>query len=70
VTKNASAGVGIAVYARTNGIPRAATICMISRVFSLLAARDTVRLYAAPSLDVITIYWVFRGKVRITPASY
>src|SRR5438105_916700 len=28
---------------------------MISRVFSLLAARDTVRLYAASSLDVMRL---------------
>ena len=28
---------------------------MISRVFSLLAARDTVRLNAAPSLDVMRL---------------
>src|SRR5881227_903502 len=28
---------------------------MISRVFSLLAARETVRLYASPSLDVMRL---------------
>ena len=49
----------VAAYARTNGIPRAATICMISRVFWLLAARGTSGLHVQGAWPYVPVGTVF-----------